>query len=193
VLGSAFWGLAVDATSVYWTVNPSLDYASGSVVEVPIGGGALTTLATNQYDPTGLAVDGTNVYWTTEYYTLMRVPIGGGTPELVTHGIGPGPVVLDHGFIYSFDGEDIVKASIEGNDWETLASSPSNIYPIGLAVDGTSVYWTEDHFVLKVGTDGSNATELLTRPEMPWAIAVDDTSIYWTEPEAGTLMKLTPK
>jgi hypothetical protein len=52
-------GIAVDATSVYWT-----NYTGGTVMKVPIGGGTPTTLATGQTLPHGIAVDATSVYWT---------------------------------------------------------------------------------------------------------------------------------
>jgi len=50
-------GIAVDATSVYWTT-------STTVMKVPLGGGTLTTLASGQTGPNAIAVDSTSVYWT---------------------------------------------------------------------------------------------------------------------------------
>ena len=188
----AYTGIAVDATSVYWTANPSLDYPSGSVMKVAIGGGTPIALATNQYDPTGIAVDSTIAYWTTENYTLMKVAIEGGTPVRVG-AMGPAPLVLRNGFVYSFSGENVVKVPAEGGDTTTLAGSPGHTYPTGIAVDDTSVYWTEDDSVLKISLDGDPQTQMAWRQQTPWAIAVDDTSIYWTDEAAGTVMKLTPK
>ncbi len=51
-------GIAVDAANVYWADN------SGSVLRVPIGGGAVTTYAAKQKLPGGdVAVDATHIYW----------------------------------------------------------------------------------------------------------------------------------
>jgi hypothetical protein len=53
-------GIAVDGSHVYWT-----DSQSQTVNEVPLAGGAPTTLASRQVAPVAIALDDTSVYWTT--------------------------------------------------------------------------------------------------------------------------------
>src|SRR5580658_4591233 len=76
------WGLAIDATSVYWT--DCGDPTGGLVLKVAKSGGPITTLATGDR-LSGIAVDATNVYWSAGTEggdgagSIMKVPTGGGT------------------------------------------------------------------------------------------------------------------
>jgi hypothetical protein len=58
--GGAPEGIAVDGAHVYW-----IDSQNQSVNEVPLAGGAPTTMAARQAGPLAIAVDDTSVYWTT--------------------------------------------------------------------------------------------------------------------------------
>lgn len=193
----AYRNIAVDNTSVYWLTNPSLDYPSGRVMKVPIGGGELVALASDQYDPTGIAVDGTSVYWSTEYYVTMKVAKNGSTPSLLGH-CGPSNLAIDASNIYLFSGKLVVRVPIMGGDATTLASSFVNVYPSGIAVDESSVYWTvpgsgSEGLIGKVAKDGGAPIELISGQDNPVAITVDATSVYWINGFGGTVMKLTPK
>jgi hypothetical protein len=48
--------IAVDATNVYWAGYRTIGKA-------PVGGGAITTVATAQAGAMYIAVDATNIYW----------------------------------------------------------------------------------------------------------------------------------
>ncbi len=50
--------IAVDGNYAYWTND-----GDGTVARVPVGGGAVTTLATGQTQPWGIALDDKFVYW----------------------------------------------------------------------------------------------------------------------------------
>jgi hypothetical protein len=52
-------GIAVNATTVYWTDGNG----SGDITKAPLTGGAATTIATGQYGCYTIAVDATSVYW----------------------------------------------------------------------------------------------------------------------------------
>ncbi|MGO9834599.1 MAG: DUF5050 domain-containing protein [Polyangiaceae bacterium] len=66
--------------------------------------------------------------------------------------------------------------------------------PSCIAVDTTSVYWTNgapDGSVMKVSIDGGTATTLASGQDTPYGIAVDSTSVYWTNRTYdGSVMKV---
>lgn len=110
-------GIAVDGTSVYWGTSGGGD---GTVVKTPLAGGSITTLATGQNLPNQIAVDGTSVYWTNSGYVTFT-PGGFDEPDA------------------SFPGS-VVKVPLDGGAPTTLSAGGS---PQGIAVDATSVYWTD--------------------------------------------------
>jgi hypothetical protein len=80
VAGGEAWGIAVDATSLYWEYLP----AKGTAVEIqkmPISGGPVVTLSSCADTCFGLAINASNVTWvdaTSSDATLKTVPIAGG-------------------------------------------------------------------------------------------------------------------
>jgi hypothetical protein len=81
--------ITFDAHNVYWTnlgrLGASLLPAtnSGSIVQAPIGGGTVVTVAAGQAIPISLAVANGKIYWTeyglSEPGLVVTAPIGGGT------------------------------------------------------------------------------------------------------------------
>jgi hypothetical protein len=140
--GQGGGALAVSATAVVWDA----DYGCGdgcytaAILEVPIDGGAVTTLATEPTISGGVAVDAESVYWSAGDGTIKKVPLGGGiVTTLVSSAGGFGQVVLDSTSVYWTAYDGVRRAPIDGGAPVTLASGESGVS--GLAVDGESVYW----------------------------------------------------
>ena len=61
------FGIAVDASGVYWT-------DVSRVMKAPLGGGAPVVVASGQQRATDVAVDAANIYWTdTDAGRIMKV------------------------------------------------------------------------------------------------------------------------
>jgi hypothetical protein len=187
--GSAY-AIAVDATDVYWTND------SGTIMKVPLAGGATTTVASGQNSPRGIAVDATSVYWTTYIGgTVMKAPRGGGAPTTLASGQSfPLTMAVDATSVYWVNWTNpgtVMKIPLGGGAPKTLASGQNR--PDGIAVDATSVYWTNDAnpgTVMKAPLGGGASTMLASGQNFPQAMAVDATSVYWVNVSDGTLMKV---
>ena len=177
---SHFFGvLGIDATNVYW--SPSSDLLSE-----PLGGGAVTTLASLANDAgspgvLGLALDSTSIFLllercngSCEPSVLVSLPKEGGpVSALKTRLNSPDSLVADEASVYWID-ENVTDEEDAGTSFE-----------------GT---------VLTVPKAGGAATRLATNQENAFLLAVDSTSLYWTvEPYSsesgcpGEVMKRTPK
>jgi hypothetical protein len=147
--GSGF-GIAVDATNIYW------DYGGGTVAKMGLDGGAATTLVSNANTPSGLALNSSSVYWSNVTATTAAVGTVGtnGTGEnatLTPAGTQSFFVVTDGTNIYWTDtgggtagAGTVMRAKPDGSAVLTLASGQYN--PTFLAVDANNpyVYWSNN-------------------------------------------------
>jgi hypothetical protein len=198
--------ITVDATNVYWTDDPPDNTVggSGSVMQVPTGGGAPATIASGQKGPQAIAVEGSSVYWTNfDSYTVLEAPVGGGTPTTLVSDADYVPLSLvanatniawtTQGTTGSGAGT-VMTVALGGGSAATLASDQQDI--LGLTMDATNVYWKSGASILKAALAGGTTTTLCTLSASTsgasWGMAVDATSVYWTgrDGSAGALMKV---
>ena len=120
---------------------------------------------------TPLAVDPTSLYFVMGY-TLMQVPIEGGSPSVMAHlpdaephlsqDIQPFPTstnVFLHYIPASSDNEEIVGVPIQGGSPTVLTTSNGRI--LGFAVSGPNIYFVDDEGTKTVPASGG-AVRLLT-------------------------------
>jgi hypothetical protein len=186
--------LAIDSTSVYFTESPA-----GLVKKVPVGGGVVTTLAT-QAVPLAIAVDSTSVFWTgesgTQTGTVTRATLDGASQATIaTSQINPNSIAVDATSIYWANGGtflcncgSIVRAALDGSSTTTLAYGGT--FPSSIAVDSASVYWIENSAaVLEMPLSGGPPSILASVPGrfvgIQGALAIDATAAYWAQPGHG--------
>jgi hypothetical protein len=174
--GAGAWGIAVDATSVYWT-------EAGAVKKVAIGGGTVTTVATGLASPQGIAVDATSVYFAENSLsgTLQKVPLAGGAAVTLASGlVQVTAIAVDATSVYWVENQQVgtlKKVLVGGGTVTTLASSL--YWPVGVAVDASAVYWTDSSgSVKKTGLNGGIVTALATGTGVG-LLALDATSVYF--------------
>lgn len=188
--------LAVNDTHVYW-VTTGASLGQGAVLRVPLGGGAVTELASAQ-SPSAMVLNATHVFWanTAGDGSIMSMPLDGAPPTVLTSGQPtPTDLAVDASNVYFLSGRNVFKVSLSGGPASVIATGQSAGWSI--AVDQDTVYWAEGDFaqanglVSKVSVNGGTVTILAQAQRFPGALVVDATSLYWGNRVAsGELMRL---
>lgn len=163
-----------------------------------------TKLASTDFDPTRIALDSSAIYWTNKAVedggSVMRCdkPACASGPVVLADGLlSPTDIALDATRVYWITGPDagIWECPKTGPGGPTaLSVAPLNqVGLIGLAADGTYVYTRREGDLTRCAVTGCSTPEVLVPGGGGNSIVVDDTSLYWADPDAGTIMKLTPK
>jgi hypothetical protein len=181
-------GLAVGGGFAYYTT----DHA---VRRVSLEGGDPETIADGQLPTGAIALSERYVYWANGQVQgqarVLRAPLAGGMPEVVASGLHfPGAIAMDATDVYFIESccssQALWRIAKAGDARPIkLADIPARTFAFGLAVDRTSVYWTQDAFGAGDGQimrfakrDGTIDGVVPAQPGVA-AVAVDAWNLYW--------------
>jgi hypothetical protein len=144
---------ATDGMNIYLAEPGSITENNGSVMKVPVQGGASVPLESGLLAPNGIAVDANYVYWTGTSLpsagptgTVVRASIDGAMPVTIASGQDtPSGIAVYAGMAYwtNMGAEasrgTLIGAPIGGGAPVTLASGQAG--PTNIAVDASGIYW----------------------------------------------------
>jgi hypothetical protein len=174
---SAATDLAVDATHVYWT-----DQVDNTIQRIPLGGGPVESLVTDQMQAHHIALDATSIYW-------LSNGVNGGVWKSGRDGSGPTRIVplnnitdlaVTAAGVYFLGGPGAVSVLPTGAD-ASVAVATGGDFPSRLAVDDHNVYYTEyGTTVYRAPLDGGVTVPLTTSQGIPQSgLALTATDVYW--------------
>jgi len=200
--------MVVDASNVYW-FDQAMTPSYGLVMECSVAGcgGSPTALAARQNTPVAIAVDSTNVYWvdtdTSGWDYVMECAIGGcaRTPTPLVQESGASilsSIVTDGTNVYWTDTGDGTFGDVRACAVSGCGGSPTMIaegldYPFDIVLNGSTLYWTQSHYVAGTGRDfaiascpttgcGGVPTTITSgngAAVTPVPIATDGVDVYW--------------
>lgn len=196
VVSAAACGTATTIEPVPEPLEGGIAFEAGQRPDAATGHGVVA-LASAQM-PFAVAVDATRAYWSDSVNdgNVMRCEIAdcaATTLRLVNVGglSQPMALALDATNVSWIDAYGTVATCPKtGCGTPTILAQQTGGSPLGLASDGTTLYWAGANGILACETAGCAKTPRLVVAGqiLAFDIGVDDTSVYWTEP-AGNVSR----
>ncbi len=157
-------------------------------------GRCLITLQANQFLPGSIAVAGNFVYWTNRgrpgFASVVRMPKHGGVVTTLAadlpalEGAAGIEVVGDSAYWFA---DTVYRVPIAGGSVVTLVPAAAGASVQGMAVDGASVYWSDQQHVYRSPLDGSGTSTVVSSLP-PGPLSADATHVYWPSGNAVVAM-----
>ncbi len=192
---AAPWGVAVDATSIYFSdsVDGYIDRAS------KVDGAGRISLASGYPWTWFLVMDGGYVYFTTRKgHTVERVLADGSAPAetVLSPGVKTGGLAIDSGFIYFTQSDDtgFVWRAPKKVGATSVKLTTAQVLPLGLTVDGSNVYWSggdklADGQVRRIAKTASPNTsagqQVATGQGAVFSVISDSKMVFWSSADTG--------
>jgi hypothetical protein len=177
--GDNLFDVAVDETYAYFVSYQE----NGYVAKVPLVGGEVVILATEQNGPARIAVNETHVFWTSYLGgTVNQILKSGGTTETIGTYTSPLGIEVNNTHIYWADNTDngtIYRKSLSGESVEIITNTAS--WAWGLILDNDAIYYTTygASAVYFVPFIGGNPVFITNTQDYPTAITMADNILYW--------------
>jgi hypothetical protein len=188
-------GLALDATSVYFT-NSGGGTQSGVLKTSLAPGGSVDNLAIGTSAPDALLVDQTNVYFSGDEI-ISKVPIAGGPAVILVdtrpRHTSPRQFVLAADYLYwtqaSDSGDAVMRVAKAGGDAETLVKG--ELVTTSLAVDADNVYFLAYGDLKKVPVAGGASSVVVAGfAGTGGQLALDGDTLYATNNKSKSIVKV---
>lgn len=185
---TAISGIAVNASSVYWTVSTTVAGAV-SVYRVAVRGGPISIVARDHATTGGIAVDATHVYWTSTSPagSLWKIDLDSLEQARALAPAAPsvGRVVVRGTDVYWARG-GLWRVDTDGNGpTSALTMQGGSLLSFsGLAADATQVYWGAMTGLMRSDRTGSMAAALAAIPVVV-GVAVGGETVYYASGMGG--------
>jgi hypothetical protein len=187
--GCGAMAIAVNGGTLFWT-----EEANHTVSSMPISGGPITVLASDQIMPGSIVANATSAFWIVDAKSIAKIARTGGPSEVLVESThlemvegGENDInglIVQGAWLYFGRHIRTYRVATTGGAPEMIGKSPGDDdgRPTGFAVDDTHIYQTEalHNAVSRVRLDGHQEGKLESGSKAMWApdrIAVSQGSL----------------